>query len=49
MGVLKVGGDDDGSRLIIMDCMAQYCNYWHKRKSPIDGILLQMLAGGWGA
>ena len=37
MGVLKVGGDDEGSRLIIMDCMAQYCNYWRKRKSPIDG------------
>ena len=22
--------------LIIIACMAQYCNYWRKRKSPID-------------
>ena len=32
--------DDDGSRLIIMDCMAQYCNYWRKRKSPIGGNII---------
>jgi hypothetical protein len=50
MGVLKVGGDDDGSRLIIVDCMAQYCNYWCKRKSPIDGnVIVDVLAGWWGA
>ena len=35
-----MGGDDDGSRHIIMDCMAQYCNYWRKRKSPIDGNII---------
>ena len=51
MGVLKVRGDDEGSRLIIMDCMAQYCNYWRKRKSPIDGNVIvdvSRLVGGRG-
>ena len=37
---MKVGGDDDGILLIIMACMAQYCNYWRKRKSPIDGNII---------
>jgi hypothetical protein len=37
---VKVGGDDDGILLIIMACMAQYCNYWRKRKSPIDGNII---------
>jgi hypothetical protein len=44
-----VGGDDDGVLHIIMACMAQYCNYWRKRKSPLMVILLQALAGGWEA
>ena len=26
--------------LIIIACMAQYCNYWRKRKSPIDGDII---------
>jgi hypothetical protein len=39
-GVVKVGGDDDGILLIIMACMAQYCNCWRKRKSPIDGNII---------
>jgi hypothetical protein len=39
-GVVKVGGDDDGNPLIIMACMAQYCNYWRKRKLPIDGNII---------
>ena len=37
---MKVGGDDDGVPHIIMACMAQYCNYWRKRKSPIDGNII---------
>jgi hypothetical protein len=37
---VKVGGNDDGILLIITACMAQYCNYWHKRKSPIDGNII---------
>ena len=37
---MKVGGDDDGVLHIIMACMAQYCNYWRKRKSPIDGNII---------
>ena len=47
MGVLKVGGDDDGSRLIIMDCMAQYCITGARGSRPLMAMLLQMLAG-WG-
>ena len=39
-GVVKVGGDDDGNPLIIMACMAQYCNCWRKRKLPIDGNII---------
>ena len=35
-----MGGDDDGSPLIIMACMAQYCNYWRRMKSPIDGNVI---------
>ena len=26
--------------LIIIACMAHYCNYWRKRKSPIDGDII---------
>ena len=26
--------------LIIIACMAQYCNYWRKRKTPIDGDII---------
>jgi len=40
MGVVKVGGDDDGSSLIIMACMAKYCSYWRRMKSPIDGNII---------
>ena len=34
------GGDDYGCLLIIITHMAQYCNYWRKRKSPIDGDII---------
>ena len=37
---MKVGGDDDGSLLIIMACMAKYCSYWRRMKSPIDGNII---------
>ena len=37
---MKVGGDDDGVPHIIMACMAQYCNYWRRMKSPIDGNII---------
>jgi len=36
-GALKVGEMMIACLLIIIACMAQYCNYWRKRKSPIDG------------
>ena len=35
-----MGGDDDGSLLIIMACMAKYCSYWRRMKSPIDGNII---------
>ena len=34
-----------------MDCTAKYCNYWHKRKLPIDGNIIvdvSRLVGGRG-
>jgi len=37
--------------LIIIACMAQYCNYWCKSKSPIDGNVIadvSRLVGGRG-
>ena len=40
MGALKVGEMMMACLLIIMDCKAQYCNYWRKRKSPIDGNVI---------
>jgi len=34
------GGDDYGCPLIIITHMAQYCNYWRKRKLPVDGNII---------
>ena len=39
-GVLKVGEMMMACLLIIITHMAQYCNYWRKRKSPIDGNII---------
>ena len=45
----KQGGSEGGEMmmaclLIIIVYMAQYCNYWRKRKSPIGGNII--LGGG---
>ena len=39
-GALKVGEMMIACLLIIIACMAQYCNYWRKRKSLIDGDII---------
>ena len=36
----RMDEDDDGSPLIIMACMAQYCNYWRRMKLPIAPVLV---------
>ena len=38
-----MGGDDDGSPLIIMADMAQYCNYWRRMKLPIAPVLVAVV------
>jgi len=40
MGALNVGEMMMACLLIIITCMAQYCNNWRKRKSPIDGDII---------